>query len=304
MSDNFSFDYFTRLEGLIQLFSCKSSRFVLLSSVSPDAWTVKLGQISDGKWWEGVWSEEDVLGIAGQNVSAKHMKAFSQRLEATIAKGEVDISNWDPSNWDPSSSKAEGMSFVLDPTAKRPLHLPLRELSTNEAARFTVKYLSTLAEHSREHQNRLFSRSSITRSSSSKRQRSPSPSQQRTSPKTRRQRALSEDDAPSSSSSPAKRHKSQVKSNDKGERGHAQGEIERLKQELVRVRNREERAEREHRERERELIASERLAGGSTDKLKSRAVAPAAARRPGSSLANPNQKARRYQATQFVSDSD
>lgn len=99
-------------------------------------------------------------------------------------------------------------------------------------------------------------------------------------------------------------------------------ELEEVKRQLQRERTHREEAEKRHRAREAELLAADRLAGGSIDKLRSRKSAllserdirltssaetlvPAVARRPGASLANPNQKARKFQKAQFAdSDSD
>ncbi|KAI0314450.1 hypothetical protein OF83DRAFT_450721 [Amylostereum chailletii] len=327
MSDKFSFAHFVTLHGLTQLLSSSSSRFVLASSVSSDAWTVHIGLAGDGRWWEGYWSEEDVLAI-GQNNSAKHLKAFAQRLESTIVKGEIGLSGWDP-----SVSRVEDMQFVINPNSKKPLRIALREMSAKEAARFTVKHLVSVAEEARAHGCRLFGSASTSTtpvassSTSFKRprtptpprpsapSRSPSPAPKRHSKslfRTQTKKDPFASSSPAPEERPAKKPKlasrptlNASKSSSKASSSDlaAQTEIEQLRRELARARSLHEKAEQEHRERERDLM-QEKAAGGSTDLLRSRTLVPAAQRRPGASLANPNQKARRYQAVEFEDDSD
>ncbi|KAI0027893.1 hypothetical protein K488DRAFT_90338 [Vararia minispora EC-137] len=312
MPDAFSFDLFANLDGLIRLFSFRSVRFVLLSSITTDEWMLRLGTVGEGTWWEGTWSEEDVLAIAdgrgrstgvrsgplhqGHYTSRKHLKSFAQRLESTIVSGDLGLAGWDTSS---ASTDAE---LVLDPKATRPLRVPLRAMSPKEAARFAAEHLASIAKQVQPHGCRLFTSSPPASlpasSSSSKRPQLPSP------PPPPRDRS-----PPSSpvrtdvdSSPPAKRQRIAREPTQPADPA-ARAEIEQLRRELTQARMREERKEREHRERERFLLA-ERSAGGSTDLLRSRSVVPAVTRRPGASLANPSQKARRYQAQQFADDSD
>jgi hypothetical protein len=62
MPDEFSFEQFSGLDGLVvtQASTVLSSRIVILSSVSSDTWRLRLGSLGEGRWWEGIWSEEDV----------------------------------------------------------------------------------------------------------------------------------------------------------------------------------------------------------------------------------------------------
>ena len=71
MSPGFSFDYFSPLDGLTQVFVWESSIFVLLSSIFGEEWTVRIGLIGEGRWWEGVWTEEDVYDFASAAVRSR-----------------------------------------------------------------------------------------------------------------------------------------------------------------------------------------------------------------------------------------
>lgn len=58
------FSHFTALDERIQLHYQGSSRFVILSKVTDDAWIVHLGLAREGRWWKGSWEEGDILEIA------------------------------------------------------------------------------------------------------------------------------------------------------------------------------------------------------------------------------------------------
>lgn len=56
--------HFTALDERIQLHYQGSSRFVILSKVTDEAWVVHLGLAREGRWWKGSWMEKDILEIA------------------------------------------------------------------------------------------------------------------------------------------------------------------------------------------------------------------------------------------------
>lgn len=56
--------HFIGLDERIQLHYQGSSRFVILSKVTDDAWIVHLGLAREGRWWKGLWEEDDILEIA------------------------------------------------------------------------------------------------------------------------------------------------------------------------------------------------------------------------------------------------
>lgn len=57
--------YFSVLDELIQIIYQGSAKFVLISKVESTSWTVHLGLSgSEGRWWRGKWTEEDVKAVA------------------------------------------------------------------------------------------------------------------------------------------------------------------------------------------------------------------------------------------------
>jgi hypothetical protein len=55
---------FSPLDEMIQLIYQSVYQFVVMSSVTPDKWTVHVGMVGDaGRWWRGVWEEKDVAGV-------------------------------------------------------------------------------------------------------------------------------------------------------------------------------------------------------------------------------------------------
>lgn len=62
MSDIFS--NFSALDELIQIIYQSIYKFVAVSLVKDDNWTIYLGlSDSDGRWWKGSWTEKDVHDI-------------------------------------------------------------------------------------------------------------------------------------------------------------------------------------------------------------------------------------------------
>jgi hypothetical protein len=63
------------------------------------------------------------------------IKALVQRLEASIVLGDIEVDD---------SSDIEGMRLSLDRKGNQALHMPLREMSVKEAARFTARYIASV----------------------------------------------------------------------------------------------------------------------------------------------------------------
>lgn len=56
--------HFGVLDELIQIIYEGIERFVLLSKVDYESWTIYLGlQGPEGRWWRGRWSEKDILQL-------------------------------------------------------------------------------------------------------------------------------------------------------------------------------------------------------------------------------------------------
>jgi hypothetical protein len=58
------FSNFSALDELIQIIYQSIYKFVAVSLVKDDCWTVYVGlSDSDGRWWKGSWTEADVHGV-------------------------------------------------------------------------------------------------------------------------------------------------------------------------------------------------------------------------------------------------
>lgn len=56
--------YFSALDELIQIIYQGAVKFVLLSRVDYNSWTVHLGLSGpEGRWWRGKWTDEKVKSI-------------------------------------------------------------------------------------------------------------------------------------------------------------------------------------------------------------------------------------------------
>ena len=91
-------------------------KFVVLSSVTDDRWTVYMGlSDSEGRWWKGSWEDRDVhailvrrtisgsltwpgyatyLGKQGSKASDRLIEEFADQLAKLFIEGELYISNW------------------------------------------------------------------------------------------------------------------------------------------------------------------------------------------------------------------
>ncbi|ESK93653.1 hypothetical protein Moror_1470 [Moniliophthora roreri MCA 2997] len=131
--------HFGCLDELIQIIYQNVNRFVLISSVNDEQWTIKMGLTgSEGRWWSGSWSEGDILAIIGSRPSATLLEKFAQKLADSIIQGEIFVSNWDP-------SPGAEIKLTLAPGSKKPMHVPLTEISTAEAACFAANLFSVIA---------------------------------------------------------------------------------------------------------------------------------------------------------------
>lgn len=58
------FSNFSALDELVQIIYQSIYKFVAVSLVKDDCWTVYVGlSDSDGRWWKGSWTEGDVHGV-------------------------------------------------------------------------------------------------------------------------------------------------------------------------------------------------------------------------------------------------
>ncbi|KAK7472987.1 hypothetical protein VKT23_001091 [Stygiomarasmius scandens] len=237
------FEQFGCLDELIQVIYHKFDRFVLLSNVTDDEWTVHVGLSGEqGRWWQGSWKDTDVFKAIGSKSSHQLQEAFAQKLADCIIQGNVFISNCNDS--------AAQMKLTLSPPGKEPAHLPLTEMSAAAAASWSTSVFLDIAMRAQSRKNQLHGSEVATSSSIV-----PSSSFRGT-------------DGVSDSTS--------VK------------------------------------ESESSNVPESRLSNEATEKnVKRKKIEPPAAQsrsqpkpRKGASLANPNKKARRYQAQEFESDEE
>ncbi|KAJ3490936.1 hypothetical protein NLI96_g1066 [Meripilus lineatus] len=131
--------HFAALDELIQLIYQGSHKFVVLSSVDDVSWTIHLGlNGDDGRWWRGRWTERDIRGFVGNSSSAILLEAFADRLAASIVQGELLVGGW-------SSQPGAPIDLTLGPTAKTPIRIPLVEVDASDAASFATKIFSEVA---------------------------------------------------------------------------------------------------------------------------------------------------------------
>ncbi len=57
------FSNFAALDELIQVIYQNIEKYVVLSNVSDDNWTIHVGQAEQGRWWLGQWTEADVTKL-------------------------------------------------------------------------------------------------------------------------------------------------------------------------------------------------------------------------------------------------
>ncbi|KAL1747083.1 hypothetical protein HDZ31DRAFT_80777 [Schizophyllum fasciatum] len=239
------FSNFSCLDDVIQVIHQGTDKFVLTSTVTKDSWDIHISlEGRRGRWWEGQWQEADVTKIVGTKAAAKMFNTFSNKLRESIVKGDICIGNWD------AKPDAE-IDLTLGPSAKKPLHVPLTEMSATDAAAYATRLLLKVAQNAQSRECRLLATAADT---------APAPR----SPD-RKRRAEAPEPEPSDPYYPPR---------PRGYRGPA------------------------------EILRQQSLAQWDDSKMPQfQAPPPRPRARKGASLANPNKKARRYEALQFI-DSD
>ncbi|KAJ7188559.1 hypothetical protein C8R46DRAFT_1055077 [Mycena filopes] len=268
---------FMLLDELVQVIYQGMNKFVVLSDVADDKW--------NGRWWRGSWRAADVLAIVGKTASDKLLESFAEKLAESIVQGELFV------------EEGERYKLTLGPTSKKPMHVALKEMSPTEAAAYATDVLVTvsiqkvkkgpsvtnysppkIALNAQSRQSRLNGFAApLASTSTSVASRAPPPA------------ASSSNSKPTASKArPPADHGADKKSVAKPATGsadtEAQEEIKALKAELVKQQQKKRHASPEH------------------SAPKATTAAPRALK--GASLANPNKKARKYQAIEFESDEE
>jgi len=307
MSDSDVVSSFSSLDELIQVIYQGSSRFVVISSIDETSWKVRLGlSDSNGRWWEGRWGEKEIRQAV--TTASCSGEALGDTLAAAFAQGEMYIGNW-------SSKKGAEIKFVLGTNTNHPAHVPLAEMTPEEAASFATQVFADIAIQAQGRKSRLHP--SLFNPVSDKPPSAPTTSTAKTP------NALeSRDGSIRKRSSLAASKTSAMSAAPSMSDQKAQEEIKSLKAELARERSRqynlpasptikhkrkaEDDADKGQSTRASQLRKEKSIQESS--KLHSiakgnRSAAAVTAAR-GASLANPSKKARKYQSLEFGSDDD
>lgn len=112
MADLDMISEFGALDELIQVIYQGAHKFIVLSNVTDDAWSVYLTVVnSEGRWWSGGWTEKDVLDFVvctfpetslplldevmqGQKTSTTLIEQFADNLANSVLNGELHVGNW------------------------------------------------------------------------------------------------------------------------------------------------------------------------------------------------------------------
>ncbi|KAG9220974.1 hypothetical protein CCMSSC00406_0002426 [Pleurotus cornucopiae] len=108
---------FGGLDELVQIIYQGAHRFVLLSTIDDEKWSLHLGMSGpEGRWWRGIWAQDDILSLVGSNPSAILLDTFAEKLADTFTSGDLFISGWNPTERD-AEIKASPPAF---PPKERP----------------------------------------------------------------------------------------------------------------------------------------------------------------------------------------
>ncbi|KAF4620980.1 hypothetical protein D9613_000343 [Agrocybe pediades] len=272
MSDSLA--NFGCLDELTQVIYQGVYKFVVLSTVANDKWNIYLGLSgSEGRWWRGYWTEKDVQMIFGPKTSDKLLETFAENLAQAFIQGEICISDW-------STEKGANIKFTLGPTSKKPMHVDLVEMTPEEAAAHATNVFIEIALQAQSRKCRLFPSSSDIQDVSIDlpplpRSTSAVPSKRKEPSSELPARSEVRPTSTAGGSSNAKPVSKEAKA--------AEEEIKALKAQLQKAKQ--------------AVPAGSKTAAATT-------VPPSVRPHKGASLANPNKKARKYQAVQFGSDDE
>ncbi|TFK19324.1 hypothetical protein FA15DRAFT_683004 [Coprinopsis marcescibilis] len=149
------FSNFGALDELIQVIYQSAYRFVVLSSVSDDNWTIHLGLSgSQGRWWKGIWTEANVHQTLGKSAQDSLLEKYADSIAELFIEGELYIGNVNP-------TPEKKLRFTIGPGAQRPTHVELTELAPAEAADFATTIFLDIALQAQSRKCRLHGSSGI-----------------------------------------------------------------------------------------------------------------------------------------------
>ncbi|KAI0686854.1 hypothetical protein BC835DRAFT_432649 [Cytidiella melzeri] len=276
--------HFGAVDELIQLIYQGTNKFVLISAVDGAHWTLHLGLTgAEGRWWKGNWTEKDIFRFLGNtSASNKLVETFSERLADNIVKGELFIGNW-------STESGAEITLTLNPSAKSPVHIPLGQLDPIEAAAYASKILAEIANQAQKSRScHLYPSGNLA-----------TPYHEPLNPRRAWRTPVALTPALTTSTASSSKREASLGHTEKTAKSsrhaatlaevEADEQIKELKAELAR-------AHQEVKDAKRKVETAQ-----PDNLLASRAKTAVPAARPvkGASLANPNKKARRYQAMEF-----
>ncbi|PPQ98407.1 hypothetical protein CVT24_004086 [Panaeolus cyanescens] len=144
------FANFSCLDELTQVIYQGIEKFVVISTVS-DKWTIHLGLNGhSGRWWSGSLLEQDIHKLLGSNKATdKLLESFAEKLAELFIQGELCVSDW-------SAEKGARIKFTLGPTSKKAIHIAMTEMNPQEAAAYATKMFIEIALQAQSRKCRLY----------------------------------------------------------------------------------------------------------------------------------------------------
>ncbi|KAI0769631.1 hypothetical protein BD413DRAFT_671700 [Trametes elegans] len=271
---NSVFSHFSPLDELIQVIYQGSSRFVIISSVDDDSWTVHVGLTGEeGRWWQGRWTEKDVRAVLGSNVAGSVLDSFVENMENRLLKEEVSIASWTPGT-------RAAIQLVFGEQANKPISVALQELASQQAAAYATKVFTEIALQAKPRKCRLYPSLSVSGTAiPALAVHTPPQDVKKDTPRKDKGKERASDEKPVSQS----RHKRKAE--------EAEEEIQALRAEL----------EKTKREQSALTTAPTKL---QTKNKQAPSTTTTRTKANGMSLANPSKRARKYQPIEFESDDE
>lgn len=233
----------------------------------------------EGKWWRGVWTADNIRTVVGPKPSDKLLETFAVNLADAFVKGELHVGNW-------STTAGAKIDLTIGPTSKKPLSIPLAELSAVEAAAYASSVFLEIALQAQSRQCRL----------------QPAAVSSVLSPIDYMALLGNTRNVPEQAMSMAMATKMEADARPMVSETKTQGDIEAFEPPTSTN-------DKDRKEKLRALkaqIDQRRQVGKKKPSAATSTLEPRAQPRPlkGASLANPNKKARKYQALEFESDEE
>ncbi|GJF00107.1 hypothetical protein PsYK624_163860 [Phanerochaete sordida] len=147
MAIDISSDFFA-VDELIQVIYQGSLKFLVLSRATRTAWTLHVALDKTPRWWAGQWTPHDVEAFLGSRREPEDVEALADSLGEMFTKGELHVGDW-------SDDAGAQINLTLGPTAPRPVRISLTELAPADAAAFATSMFSLIATNAKEYKCRM-----------------------------------------------------------------------------------------------------------------------------------------------------